>query len=424
MPNADRFPHCFLVVAHSARLLAQSAARAGHPVCALDLFNDADTGRFALASEAVDARVGKIPGFDRDDLLRRAARLCPPARCRGLVVGAGFEDDTETLALLAEGRKLFGNPPELVARLKDPAAFFGLLDRLAIAHPQTVLARPQVRRGWLYKRRGATGGAHVVDAAAADCDPAGAEGYFQRRVSGRNLSVLFLADGRRVQVVGISRQLTRGAGSRRYAYAGAVGPIDVPAVVCRTVREALQALVAHTGLVGCNSVDFLLDGERPIVLEINPRPSATMDLYDDDWSEGLFDAHLKACCGTLPAQASALRTGPVRAHAIVYAGTGLQIGADTAFPVWCSDIPQPGSRVAIDAPVCTVHANGSDVSAALGQLGRRRRRTELGLTTRLDSEETSHECNNSASQREPQCGSDGRIAAGTPQRASVGRSPA
>jgi predicted ATP-grasp superfamily ATP-dependent carboligase len=424
MPNADRFPHCFLLVAHSARLLAQSAARARHPVCTLDLFNDADTGRFALASEAVDARAGNVPGFDRDDLLRRAARLCPPQRCRGLVYGAGFEDDTGTLALLAEGRELLGNPPELVARLKDPAAFFGLLDRLAIAHPKTVLTRPEARRGWLYKRRGATGGAHVVDAAEADCDPADGEGYFQRRVSGRNLSVLFLADGRCAEVVAISRQLTRGSPSRRYAYAGAVGPIDVPAVVSRTLRDALQALVAHTGLVGCNSVDFLLDGETLTVLEINPRPSATMDLYDDDWPEGLFDAHLKACRGLLPAQSPAPRSGPVRAHAIVYAGAGLRIAPDTVFPAWCSDIPQPGSRVAIEAPVCTVHANGPDVSAALGQLGRRRRRTELGLTTRLDSEETRNECSNSAPKRESQCGPDGRIAAGTPQRASAGRAPA
>ena len=113
MSEADRF----LVVAHSARLLVQSAARARHPVCALDLFDDADTGRFALHSEAAQPRAGEGAGFDRQDLLLRAARLCPPSRCLGPVYGAGFEDDTETLALLARGRELLGNPPELVARV-------------------------------------------------------------------------------------------------------------------------------------------------------------------------------------------------------------------------------------------------------------------------------------------------------------------
>ncbi|HEY4039082.1 MAG TPA: ATP-grasp domain-containing protein [Burkholderiaceae bacterium] len=383
MPQAEGSPQdlppCFLVVAHSARLLAQSAARSGHPVCALDLFNDADTSRFALVSEPVTPRAGNDAGFDRQDLLQRAARLCPPARCLGVIYGAGFEDDTETLKRLADGRELFGNPPDLVARLKDPTQFFGLLDRLAIAHPLTRRTRPDRLRGWLYKRCGATGGSHVVDARVAGTDPATNAGYFQRRARGRNLSLLFLADGQRAHVVGISRQLTRGAGERRYTYAGAVGPIEVPAAVSRGLRHALHALVEHTGLIGCNSVDFLLDGEQPALLEINPRPSATMDLYDDDWPGGLFDAHLQACRGRLPGPGVRRRTASVRAHGIVYASARVWISPQARFPTWCSDIPRPGSDLAADAPICTVHADGADPSAALRQLGRRRRQAHLSL---------------------------------------------
>src|ERR1700739_4852414 len=103
-------PDSFLVVAQSARLLVQSAARAGHTVCALDLFDDADTARMALASRAVRARGGAVLRFDRDDLLQSAAELCPPSRCRGLVYGAGFEDDADTLANLARGGGPVGKP--------------------------------------------------------------------------------------------------------------------------------------------------------------------------------------------------------------------------------------------------------------------------------------------------------------------------
>ncbi len=366
-------PDRFLVVAHSARLLVQSAARAGLPVCALDLYNDADTARLAQASEAVEPRHGNSPGFDGDDLLRRASLLCPPSRCLGVVYGAGFEDDTGTLARLARGRELLGNRPELVAQLKDPARFFGLLDRLAIAHPATRLSGPPDRRGWLYKRCGASGGSHVVDATAAIDESACGTGYFQRRAAGRNLSLLFLADGRRAEVIGISRQLTRGHGARRYAYAGAVGPVALPAAVARALQDAVQALVANTGLVGCNSVDFLLSGNQMAVLEVNPRPSATIDLYDANWPRGLFDAHVQACRGRLPRRS--WRSRAVRAHAIVYADRPLQISPDTAFAAWCTDIPRPGSTVAVDAPVCTVHSMGTDVPSALRQLGWRRRRT-------------------------------------------------
>jgi predicted ATP-grasp superfamily ATP-dependent carboligase len=384
MSRAEPFPHCFLIVASSARLLAQAAARAGHPVCALDFFNDADTCRFALAAEPVDGRPGEVPGFDAEDLLRRASRLCPPSRCLGLVYGAGFEDDTATLARLARGRELLGNPPEQVARLKDPVEFFGLLDRLGIAHPKTVLAAPARPGGWLYKRCGASGGAHVTDASAARGSPAAGSGYFQRRAPGRSLSVLFLADGRRAEVIGISRQLARGVAHRRYEYAGAVGPVAVPAAVSRTLREAVQALVAHTGLIGCNSLDFLLAGERLSVLEINPRPSATMDLYDPSWPGGLFDAHVRACRGQLPLAGARRRASPVRAHAIVYADAPVRIAENAAFPSWCSDIPRPGCTVAVDAPVCTVHAAGPEESRALRQLQRRRRVTQA-LTRTLES---------------------------------------
>jgi uncharacterized protein len=417
-------PDRFLVVAHSARLLAQSAARGRHRVCALDLFHDADTGRFALDSEAVAARAGESPGFDQEDLLRRAARLCPPSCCLGLVYGAGFEDDTETLARLAHGRTLFGNRPELVAQLKEPAAFFDLLDRLAVPHPTTTLSEPADPRGWLYKCRGATGGAHVIDATAVNWVPPasagvaatagkpGAAGYFQRREAGRNLSLLFLADGRHAEVIGISEQLTRSNGFRRYIYAGAVGPVRVPAAVAHMLRDALEALVSHTGLVGCNSLDFLLDGNRPAVLEINPRPSATLDLYDHHWNAGLFDAHVKACRGELAAAACGSRAARVRAQVIVYASASMRIGPDVAFPPWCSDIPYPGTSVQADAPVCTVNADGVDVSSARRQLGRRRRQIEFKLRQRLTSGETENGCKSSATKREPQRRAPGHSAAG------------
>jgi len=223
--------------------------------------------------------------------------------------------------------------------------------------------------------------------------------------------VLFLADGRQARVIGISRQLTRAVAHRRYEYAGAVGPVRVPDTVARALREALQRLVAHTGLVGCNSLDFLLAGERLAVLEINPRPSATMDLYDAGWPGGLFNAHVMACRGRLPPPRHGHAGSQVSAHAIVYADAPLRVAAEAAFPGWCSDIPQPGCTVAADAPVCTVHAAGADVPRALRQLGRRRRRMEVRLARRVDWEEAENAWKNKPPEREPQCHPAGRVAA-------------
>ena len=132
----------------------------------------------------------------------------------------------------------------------------------------------------------------------------------------------------------------------------------------------MDALVAATGLVGLNGIDFLLRDEECLVLEVNPRPTATLDLYDEDYPRGLFEWHLRACRGELPQQPAQARA--VRAHAVVYsAGLG-RVGPGRTFPSWCSDIPHPGSCFAAGDPICTVHAAGRDAARAITRLQRRR----------------------------------------------------
>ncbi len=196
----------YLIVAASGRQLAQSAARGGHDAVVVDWFADRDT---CAAARAVRRAVSRDElRFDPDTLLQAADELAPGASCAGLVVGSGLEDAPQLLQRLALGRRLYGNEAQVVAATKDPARFFPLLDRLGIAHPDVSLRRPPDTHGWLAKRIGGAGGAHVVPAAAFDAEADGV--YFQRREAGRSLSLLFLADGRRAWIVGCSEQLHAG----------------------------------------------------------------------------------------------------------------------------------------------------------------------------------------------------------------------
>jgi predicted ATP-grasp superfamily ATP-dependent carboligase len=147
--------------------------------------------------------------------------------------------------------------------------------------------------------------------------------------------------------------------------------------VASDLRARLDALVAATGLVGLNGLDFLLRGADWLALEVNPRPTATLDLYDPDYREGLFDWHLRACDGELPERAA--RPRAVRAHAVVYAATLGRVSAGLAFPDWCHDVPNPGTRYAPGDPLCTVHAAGSDAAATVALLRRRQASIEGAL---------------------------------------------
>ena len=369
----DKSP--LLLVSASGRALARSAARARLPVVVLDLFNDLDARALAVASRGVAGGNGK---FDARQLLAAAQELCPPENCAGLVYGSGLEGRTRLLGRLSNGRALFGNRPETVAALKDPVRFFSMLDSLGIGHPEVRLDPPADVAGWLVKRTGAAGGSHVRQARSRH--RARAHRYFQRFQAGRTLSVLFAADGRGAQVIGFNEQWT--AGVRHcapYCYGGAVSQAPLPQRTRRRISGLLDDLVHAAGLVGLNGLDFILAGETPLVLEINPRPTATIDLYDADIEGGMLALHLRACRGELPEASAA---GVARAHAIVYAAVTLRVPLGIEWPEWCTDLPEGGSLVPMGAPVCSVHAHAATGAQAREVVLARRRRMEDSLWER------------------------------------------
>lgn len=364
-----------LLVSASGRALAQSAARCGMPVVVLDLFNDMDVRALASASRCVAGRGGK---FDGAKLLAAATELCPPEACAGVVYGSGLEGRPRLLERLARGRKLFGNAPATVAMLKDPLRFFPLLASLGIAHPPVRLEPPDDASCWLVKRIGGAGGSHVKPARSRH--RARPHRYFQARQPGRTLSALFVADGRQAQLVGFNEQWhTAARRSSPYCYGGAVSRPAVPASLRLGVASMLDELVRATHLVGLNGMDFILDGETPCVLEINPRPTATIDLYDADVEGGLLALHLGACRGELPPIS---QSGGSRAHAIVYADRPLRVPAGMAWPQWCTDLPAGGSQIPAGAPVCSVHAAAPTSVEARELVAARRMQMETTLWER------------------------------------------
>lgn len=356
-----------LIVAVSGRALAQSAARGGYRPVVLDLFADRDT-----RAAAAECRRVRLPGALRLDpaaVLRAARALAPGA---DLVYGSGFEGRTGLLERLGRGRTVYGNAPGTVAMLRDPARFFPLLRRLGLRHPAVRLAQPSRPSGWLIKGSGSAGGTRVQHAGSR---PASASDYYQRAVAGDARSVTFLADGRRALVLGFNRQWTAPRPGRPYLYGGAVGGWRPAARLRREIEQALDELVRWTGLVGLNGLDFIVHEGQWLVLELNPRPTATFELYDPDYPQGLFHSHLRACRGELPARAVARAA---RAHAVVHAPAGGH-ARGLRFPRWCRDLPVAGTRFAPGDPVCTVHASAGGATAALALLRRRVRALERAL---------------------------------------------
>ena len=337
-------------------MLATSALRGGYDVAVLDLFNDLDTRQIAPRSKKVIGHEQGLARFDRHALLQAASVLAPGDAYPDVVYGSGFENDADLLAELAQGRRLYGNTIDAIKAIKDPLQFFSLLKNLAIPYPEISLTRPRQTNGWLAKKIGGSGGAHVI--AAEQNMTALPNTYYQRYAEGKNYSVSFLANRRRALIVGFNEPWSIALGDWPYCYLGAINYAALPQTMIERVQRDLDAIVRETGLAGLNGMDFIVDGDDYCVIEVNPRPSGTLDLYDADCPQGLFHWHLKASDGELPD--ALFQRKMTRAHAVVYTPQPLQLRRDVQWPVWCSDIPEPGSLFQARMPVCMVHAEGDD----------------------------------------------------------------
>lgn len=342
-----------LIAALSGRALMQSAHRDGRPVVVLDTFADVEVRRGAAAW----ARVGDgVNGLDPGRLLAAAQRLAPAGNCAGLVYGSGFESNPDLLAQLAAERPLFGNAPETLQQVCDPHRFFSVLDRLGLPHPEVRYRPPADDGHWLGKRVGACGGAHVRPA----CRVSQADNYyFQRRADGNPVSVLFLADGYKVRILGVSEQWHSRSDERHpYLYGGAVSHRRIGEALFGEIQLAIGDMVRWWQLRGLNGLDLVVRGQDFDVLELNARPTATVELYQAAWPGSLVEAHIQACRGRLVAAAP--RTGRRYAHMPVFAAGELRVPPGFGWPAWCSDLPGDGSCVCYGEPLCTVHASGND----------------------------------------------------------------
>jgi predicted ATP-grasp superfamily ATP-dependent carboligase len=362
-----------LIAAQSGRALAAAARRAGLRPFVADLFGDSDTRCLAAGYRKVAGQFGA--GIDRTALLGVLDELAREAgRPVWVVLGSGFEGCPEAIEAVASRYRVLGCSADAVRAVKDPMRLSVLLDRLRIPHPVIRTDPPADRENWVVKEAGASGGSHVQPAASR---PLRAGAYLQRRVRGMPHGFAFLADGREASIIAVTRQWAAPSRRTPFRYGGAVVPVPVPEPIDRAVASAMQAIVGATGLRGLASADCLVDGDSWWLLEINPRPGATLDILDRQ-NVPLLHAHLEACFGHLR---PVPRPVGAAASEVLYARRPISLAPDLDWPDHVKDRPTAGSRVAGGAPLCTITAEAADTDRALALLRARSRAARAAFRT-------------------------------------------
>ena len=126
-------------------------------------------------------------------------------------------------------------------------------------------------------------------------------------------------------------------GVRGYRWCGNLVPPRVP-VPRDQVQAICSRLVEAFGLRGPFGVDFVWDGERAWVVEVNPRTTASFEVIN-------------------PARAAG--------KAVVFATEDMVVGELEGV----RDVPHPGERIAKGRPICTVVATAATPDEVLTSLG-------------------------------------------------------
>ncbi|HEU4564491.1 MAG TPA: ATP-grasp domain-containing protein [Gemmatimonadaceae bacterium] len=406
-------PRTVLLAGVSTRAMAESAARAGWRVIALDAFGDMDQ------REVADCRA-----LPRDLGVRWSAAACARAAA-GIAADAvaycsDLENHPRAVRALAAGRALLGNAPETLARARDPVLVSRALCDRGFAAPRVRLRAPAERDGaaWLRKRRASGGGRGVAPWTGED---AGRGWYLQERVDGVPGSVTFAARGGRITPLAVTRQLVgeEAFGARGLRYCGSIlapaaDPHFARGEALHAAALALAAAAAESlGLAGVNGIDFIARDGVPHPIEVNPRWTASMELAERAWGVSVFELHAamwEGLGGSVAAPRFPLTTlgAPPPTTTIVpnSAGRGIESPRRASLPDprplipdprlshgkailfarrtvvlgdtrgWLEDddirdVPHPRERIARGHPICTIFARGRDAAACHASLVRR-----------------------------------------------------
>lgn len=357
-------PQAILIIGASARAAAFSAARAGYVPHWLDQFGDLDLReRFQGQAVAAGEYPLGLPGL---------AQRLPPMPF--LITGA-MENHLPVLEKLAARRPLLGNDSAVCAAVRDPVAVARCLAGAGLHVPAVVTdAAPAAGGRWLAKSRRSAGGQGV--ALQEGDGPPPPHTYLQEYIEGRNLSAVFVGDGRRAWLAGVTRQLVGKSAfhAARFAYCGSLGPLRLPAADRSQWRDIGTALAAAFGLRGLFGVDAVQRGEAIFPVEVNPRYTASVEVIEAGTGLALLSHHVGACKGE--GSEPEIRFQGMYGKCHVFAPQRLRVQTDLlTAPMPCeapgvtlADVPPPGTVIEAGRPLLTLLAQGRDQLDCLGKL--------------------------------------------------------
>jgi len=267
-----------LIVGVSCRAAAASARRSGFSPWVIDLFGDEDTRRLA------EVRTCELADYPRS--IAGLAERIPPMP---FVYTGGIENHPRLVDELSRERERWGNSSEVLERVRDPFKLQAWFKIAGIGFPRTVRElSPDEPGTWLRKPYASGGGRGIDFANGANRSD---EQFWQAFREGESMSAIFASDRSTCELLGSSYQLIGQdwLHAEDFAYCGTIGPDAADVQLEGELKRIANLLVEKSGLRGVWGFDFLLWEGEIVVLEVNPRYTASIEILEHQLGVRSFD---------------------------------------------------------------------------------------------------------------------------------------
>lgn len=275
------------VVGASGRAAAMSLARAGMAPWAVDLFADRDLARIAPCR--------RCPFDDWPDAVPDLCGRLPPGP---IVYTGGLENAPDVVGELARHRPVWGNGPGVLEQARNPFFLHHVLTSHDFSAPTVLTADvpPPANGRWLLKPRRGAGGVGVRECRSTEPPHSAEAFYLQEWIDGPPMSALFLSSDRVAALLGVTEQLIAKPWLHAwgYRYCGNIGPVPVAPAVAAALSRMGSVLTTITGLRGLWGVDFILHGDTPFLVEVNPRYTSAVEVLELASEAALMRDHAAA----------------------------------------------------------------------------------------------------------------------------------
>lgn len=352
--------------------MTESCVQAGWQPEAIDLFGDWDLQRCCPTRQVSDL------GQSLSDCCVRKAPV---------LFGTGFERLVVSGSLVNLPRLTLNSSIRSVKLCRAPKVWSKLLRKAGHIVPELFPDSVDLSHGqseWLVKPVVGSGGLGIrrLDIASrAQIMPAE---FLQEFVEGNPASLVALADGQSARLLGSFHQIvgdTAFGAPGEFCFVGSVGPVSFGERIQQELEVIVNGVANGCGLRGIFGLDFVINRNRPVVVEINPRPTSSCELLEMASGTSLMPLHVQALTKSLSdlesADADAISGPACFGKSYVFWNRPIPATVTPLFHDWlirqhsgrkAADIPMAHTMISPESPIATVLASGPNSESVLVSL--------------------------------------------------------